>query len=312
MVHAEESDRERSVDCWEHELGTICGSFRLGQLSGRLSTRGSVTMNPVHGIDVTRVRCDLPQLTRSKSDVEAEPQESMFLIVQLQGVCTVRHRGEVVKLRPSGLALVDSCRPVELHFDPGMSTQLSFHLTRDHFAKSLSFRHFSVGLERSDPRSTTIRSFLRSMFLLDQVASTSYERQVLLENLTILAFARERVVVDQRQALYARARMEIEARFRDPELSPSEVALRIGEPLRSVQLVFQERAETIGEVINSMRLKAFQAELNQAVSRGQRPEIARLAFEAGFNDVSYFNRRYRSAMGMSPRQYIRERQLASA
>ena len=312
MVHAEESDRERSVDCWEHELGTICGSFRLGQLSGRLSTRGSVTMNPVHGIDVTRVRCDLPQLTRSKSDVEAEPQESMFLIVQLQGVCTVRHRGEVVKLRPSGLALVDSCRPVELHFDPGMSTQLSFHLTRDHFAKSLSFRRFSVGLERSDPRSTTIRSFLRSMFLLDQVASTSYERQVLLENLTILAFARERVVVDQRQALYARARMEIEARFRDPELSPSEVALRIGEPLRSVQLVFQERAETIGEVINSMRLKAFQAELNQAVSRGQRPEIARLAFEAGFNDVSYFNRRYRSAMGMSPRQYIRERQLASA
>lgn len=312
MVHAEESDREISVDCWEHGLRTICGSFRLGQLSGRLSTRGSVTMSPVHGIDVTRVRCDLPQLTRSKSDVEAEPQESMFLIVQLQGVCTVRHRGEVVQLRPSGLALVDSCRPVELHFDPGMSTQVSFHLTRDHFAKSLSFRSFSVGLERSDPRSTTIRSFLRSMFLLDQVASTSYERQVLLENLTILAFARERVVIDQRQALYARARMEIEARFRDPELSPSEVALRIGEPLRSVQLVFQERAETIGEVINSMRLRAFQAELNQAVSRGQRPEIARLAFEAGFNDVSYFNRRYRSAMGMSPRQYIRERQLASA
>lgn len=308
MAREEEPGCEIPVYNWEEELRKICGMFRAGQLSRRPSTRGAVTLSRMHGLDVAQVRCDLPQLTRSKPEIEAEPQENMFLIVQLEGACTIRHRGEVVRLEPNGMALIDSCRPVELQFEAGMSTQTSFHLSRDHFVKSFSFRNFTLGLDRSDPRSETIRSFLRSMFVLDRSASASYERQHLLENLTMLAFARERVIVDHRQALYIRARTEIEASFRDPELSPGEVALRVGEPLRSIQLAFQEREETISEVINRLRLNAFQADLDQEIRRDRRPEIARLAFSAGFNDISYFNRRYKWATGMSPRQYVRERQ----
>lgn len=309
-MREEEFEREIPVESWEENLRQICGIFRPGQLHHRQTTLGNVALGSFHGLDVATVRCDLPQLNRTRSEIDLEPQENMFLILQIEGACTVRHRGEVARLEPNSLALVDLCRPVELQFEQGMSIQTSLHLPRNHFEHSPVFRNFSVGLAQTDPRSETIRSFLRSMFLSDLPQDASLERQHLLEGLTMLAFARERAVTDQRQSLYARARSEVEASFRDAELSPSEVAARVGEPLRSVQLAFQERAETISGVINQLRLQAFQADLDREISRGRRPEIARLAFNAGFNDVSYFNRRYKALTGASPREYVRERQTA--
>jgi AraC-like DNA-binding protein len=106
--------------------------------------------------------------------------------------------------------------------------------------------------------------------------------------------------------LYQRVKSEIAANFRDPELTPSRLSKPFGETLRTIQLVFQKEHETVSNVINRYRLNAFQFELEQSLRRGQKPKISQLAYNSGFNDVSYFNRRYKEAKGMSPRQYINQ------
>ncbi len=90
---------------------------------------------------------------------------------------------------------------------------------------------------------------------------------------------------------------------RDPSLSVDEVARRQGITPRYVQMLFEEQGTTFGEFVTERRLDVARGMLRSPRYAGW--SIAGIAFEAGFKDLSHFNRRFRRRFGLTPRDYRR-------
>lgn len=88
------------------------------------------------------------------------------------------------------------------------------------------------------------------------------------------------------------------------ELSLGEVAARHRVSPRYVRMLFESEGTSITEFVREERLRRARSLLLSPCSRGRR--IAEIAYEVGFNDLSYFNRSFRRRFGHSPSE-LRER-----
>jgi AraC-like DNA-binding protein len=89
----------------------------------------------------------------------------------------------------------------------------------------------------------------------------------------------------------------------DVSLSIVEIARRQGVTPRYVQALFEEQGTTFGEFVIERRLDAARAMLRSPRYTGW--SIAGIAFEAGFKDLSHFNRRFRRRFGATPSELRR-------
>jgi transcriptional regulator GlxA family with amidase domain len=86
--------------------------------------------------------------------------------------------------------------------------------------------------------------------------------------------------------------------FADPALSTGSVAKQQNISVRYLQRLLESTGQSFAERVNELRLqRAF--ELLSAPDRARR-RIADIALEAGFSDVSYFNRLFRARFGDAP------------
>jgi AraC-like DNA-binding protein len=93
---------------------------------------------------------------------------------------------------------------------------------------------------------------------------------------------------------------------RDPAMTIDDIAGRQGVTRRYVQLLLEESGTTFGEFATERRLEAARAMLRSP--RFQSWSIAGIAFEAGFRDLSHFNRRFRRRFGLTPGEFRRQGQ----
>lgn len=93
---------------------------------------------------------------------------------------------------------------------------------------------------------------------------------------------------------------------RDPGLAIDEIAGRQGVTPRYVQLLLEEDGTTFTEFATERRLDAARAMLRSPRFRAW--SIAGIAFEAGFRDLSHFNRRFRRRFGLTPSDFRRHEQ----
>jgi AraC-like DNA-binding protein len=89
----------------------------------------------------------------------------------------------------------------------------------------------------------------------------------------------------------------IQAGCSAPELSPEDVASRVGVSVRYVQRLLQPTGMTLGEHLIRARLDRARALL---ADPGRR-KIIDVAFDCGFKDVTHFARRFKARFGMTPR-----------
>lgn len=111
--------------------------------------------------------------------------------------------------------------------------------------------------------------------------------------------ARESVMEGRRQAILARIR----ARASDPNFDSMAMARELGVTRRYVNLLLERTGRSFSEHLLSRRLEIALALL--AVP--SRRTIASIALEAGFGDVSYFNRVFRRQFGDTPGNFQRDR-----
>lgn len=92
---------------------------------------------------------------------------------------------------------------------------------------------------------------------------------------------------------------------RDASLSIDEIARRQGVTPRYVQILFEDQGITFGEFVNERRLDIARSMLRSPRYAGW--SIAGIAFEAGFKDLSHFNRRFRRRFGVTPSEFRQPR-----
>lgn len=91
---------------------------------------------------------------------------------------------------------------------------------------------------------------------------------------------------------------EVLARLAEPNLSVGAIARNQGVSPRYVQRLFEADGRTFSEFLRDSRL-----DLALGLLRGADPKsasISTIAYEAGFNDLSNFNRSFRRRFGMTP------------
>jgi len=93
-------------------------------------------------------------------------------------------------------------------------------------------------------------------------------------------------------------RQSVSARLRNPKLSPADIAKTNGISERYLRQLFAEMGTSLSEFLNAQRLELALRLLTSPLHRNRR--IAEIAFEAGFSDLSHFNRRFRARFHMTP------------
>ena len=164
-----------------------------------------------------------------------------------------------------------------------------------------------------DPANPAVRHLDRTIdFLLD--ADEVYEdqdltrhAQAMLGDLIVLALgARGEVaeVAAERGLRAARQReliAVIEKRFAEPSLSITTVSDALNLSRRYVSDLLLESGATFSERVLELRLQKARAMLSDV--RYDDTKVSDIAFACGFNEVTYFNRRFRAQFGCSPTQY---------
>ena len=90
----------------------------------------------------------------------------------------------------------------------------------------------------------------------------------------------------------------IKSGFHDPAFSSQSVAQRLGLSRRYVNDLLAESGSSFAERVLEMRLHKARAMLLDA--RHDRLKISEIAWTCGFNEVPYFNRRFRLRYGITP------------
>jgi len=125
-----------------------------------------------------------------------------------------------------------------------------------------------------------------------------------LMDLAVLAFGtdRDNMEIARLRGLRA-ARLDavlrrIRADYADPEISPASVAARTGISTRYLHALLHETGASFAERIQELRLARAFALL--CAERGRVRKVSDAAYEAGFSDLSHFNRLFRRKYGLTP------------
>jgi AraC-like DNA-binding protein len=95
----------------------------------------------------------------------------------------------------------------------------------------------------------------------------------------------------------------------DPELCAATLAKKFHCSQRYVHKLFSTTGRSVGEHVNGQRILVCTRNLLDHAHR--RATIAEVAFNAGFRDISYFNRLFKRSTGLAPREFRRAMSLTT-
>lgn len=304
---------ELPVDQFHADLQRVCGQFDLRPADARGRMRGGVQMEQRAGLEIAHVAADLQQVFRSTSQIRKDSGENYFLILQEEGRALMCQNDVACMLQPGDMVLIDSAAPSEFTFFGHFNRQLSLHLPRAemHARFGYDLIRGGISLPRHDPTTLALCAVLGKVFGADANASTQiYLREAMFG--LIGATLHERsgksgyMGIDSdlggARAL-AQGQAYMDTHFRDPELTIQDIADDLGMSLRQLQRGFAAVGTTPTKYLLMKRLEHARRGLEDRRAGRRGDLISSIAYEAGFSDLSYFQRSFRKTFGASPRAF---------
>lgn len=298
---------------WVDDLHYTCGSFRPRAMDTSLDIRGEARRINACGMEFSHISNDLDRVDHDWDDVRRDAIEQLFLLVQLEGSCGVEHNGRQNALNVGDCILVDSTKPTTFHFGGKFSNHLSLNLPRQliyfHGGDKLDVART---LEAADPMAVMLRALLAKVLTIsDSDVHAANLRQLMLDA------TRQAFVSDVHNALsfdslsdLASRRLQmidalIDQHLTSPYLSAQWLATRVGVSMRVLQLHFRDLGMTCTTFIRDKRLRFAREKIKQLQYRHGSQTIADVAYSAGFNDLSYFNRCFKELFACAPSELLK-------
>lgn len=298
------------VDQFRSDLHAVCGSFQVQPAASRNFMRGAVAHEARGGFEFAHVAKDAQSIRRDRSDIARDGAEHFFLIVQEEGRALMSQRDSVSMLRPGDLVLIDSTEPSEFTFFGSYSRQLSIHLPRAELQKRFGDAlRGGLLMPRTDHTTLAIIAVLAKAFQPNNnPTQSSYLGEAMYGLLGSMLFANGTssrcIDADVGNArLLERAVAYVDAHHTDCDLTIQRVALDLKTSSRQLQRAFTPLDITPTEYLQQKRLATACQALKHKRSVDSKTLISTIAFTAGFNDLSYFNRLFRSTFHCTPSQY---------
>ena len=256
---------------------------------------------------VAEVASTAQDVQRTRREISRTDDEYLQIAMVSRGVARVAQDGREVVLGPGDYAIHETTRPFRWTFGGDWEVGV-FTLPRG-----------SVGLSEAESRLLTARRLdgqagitgVVSRFLkdlgrnLDSLCGTQSER--VLADVTDLVVAllsawgddSEVVRTSVQRSLMLRIKDYIDRRLADPTLGPAEIAAAVNIDQVPAQAV-RGRGPVGGPVCSGLRLQRCRRDLLDP--RLADRSVAAIAFGWGFGDLSGFNRAFKAAYGVTPRE----------
>lgn len=275
--------------------------------------QGTISRTDVASIQISRVEATKHLVLRLRSHIARSIGDVYFVNLQLDGVGRYTQRGHEQICGPGDLAIVDTTEPFEIancrNFSlfcfavprqllPGALAErprLRLSATEAGRALSRTLSGYAELCLRSEPNSGI------SAFGAQHVVDLISHAPGILEGRS-----------PERAGLSVLLSMmldHIDRHVNDPELCAATLAQKFHCSQRYVHKLFSTTGRSVGEHVNGQRILVCTRNLLDHAHR--RATIAEVAFNAGFRDISYFNRLFKRSTGLAPREFRRAMSLTT-
>jgi AraC family transcriptional regulator, positive regulator of tynA and feaB len=272
--------------------------------------RGTVTARSVGALGVSRIVSDAQTVHRTPEQVKRGAGDVFFLNLPLTAGTRAAQDGRDARLAGGDFTLVDSTRPFELGFGESFD-QLSFTIPHAALAPLLVDPEGATARRVRGDRglgavaSGALRAAATATGPLDTGAGVTLGRHLV--GLVALALGGVSTApAPAAPALTPRvllelARDEIERSLDDAELTPADVAARVGISTRYLHRLFSDDGLSFGRWLLARRLERGAEALGDPARAHW--SVTAIALDHGFADPSYFARTFRARFGVTPRQW---------
>ncbi len=235
-----------------------------------------------------------------------DENDALYMVINRQGRFRVVLQDQGFELAIGDAAVLDLRRHGELHcLEEGETWSLSLprealrHLVRD--IEQTIERHIPA----SNPTLRLLTGYLETLFALDDIAEPELAGIHIADLVASALGARQDAMatIEERGVRAARLRNVLDAIAQsagDPDLAPAQVAGGLGMSVRYLHRLLEDSGRTFSEHLLERRLDRAHRLLRDP--RLAYRKISEIALEAGFADLSHFNRSFRRRFGETPSQ----------
>jgi AraC-like DNA-binding protein len=259
------------------------------------------------GVCATRATATTVRRTPRLAREDTEPM--VFVSLQRSGTSIVIQHGREAVLGAGDFAVYETTSPYSLLFDDGIDATF-FRIPRaalalpDHAVRDVA----AVRVSSGNPLAGLTSQYLAKLAGDPAILSGRAGEAAAIPTVELIRAALTVQLGDDRLArkprentLALRLLADMRAHLGDPHLSPAAVAARQHISVRYLHRVLQREGVRFGEWVRHTRLEAARRDLADAGSG--RPPVAAVARRWGFSDPAYFSKAFRSAFGVSPREW---------
>jgi len=262
--YQKDADTRSGASNFDYWREVVCGEFvQLGCEPQADQDLNNFEANLRGGVGFTDVAfsevISRPHIVNRTAEQISKANEDDFLIsFQLENKCTVSQYGREALLTPGSFALYDSTAPYSLSFEEDFH-QFVVQMPRDVLARHLiePEKYAAISVNAATGLGSVLKDFIFS--LANELSSSEVKpSDVLSENLvSLIALSFSSSVVQSgltesdcvKEALVRRIRHFVESNLFDPTLNNNKVAESQGISLRYLHKLFQDKEESIHEMI---------------------------------------------------------------
>lgn len=287
---------------WHEEFGRGVVRCVIEPLSD-VPFRAEATLRALPGMR-TIAWAGSPVRNRRTAALTADADAGIGLFVNLGSAAMASQRGRDVTLRPGDAVLIGHDPSVVIPSPAGFLGVIVPQAALTSRVSDIDDRTMRLIPRRNEPL-RLVRSYLRSLPKKLSLGSPALRSTVAshIHDLLALTLSPQPNLGEEGLSAVRAARLaaifdRIAEEFHDPNLTVAMIARREGISPRYLQYLLETSGTSFTARVNELRLQRAFALLTGPGGRARR--ISDVALEAGFSDISHFNRLFRSRFGDTP------------
>jgi AraC family transcriptional regulator, positive regulator of tynA and feaB len=311
------------VEAWHETLHSSWGRYNP-VVNDPKTFVAKIRAQNVYGITAMHLMPNASRVERTQRDARIDGMDHYYAMFSVAGTVTVIQNDQAVELVGGQVLLVDSARSVTYVGDPRHEQRsmpatdmdrnnyrqcFVLQLPRESLLSHLGFEpQYGPGVRWNTRAGQVFFKLVGDAVDGDEptsVATDSYMRLVIYDLIGAIFSPSDPVAFSRTDKLFKRVCYIVEGRFRDPNLTPDDVAAEAGISRRYLQKLFAMRNLTYTHFVNSVRLDHAALLLQRRVLLGTIQPISTIAYTCGFNNYANFSKQFRIRFGHAPGAHAR-------
>ena len=297
-----------TVADWNARLKSVCGSFHTH--TARDSIQGSVSMQSILGIDMARINVGPSQIVRSQQDVQRDDSTNYFLIIQRAAQAHILHQNRSTLLEPGDMVVVDSAQQSNFTYTGSgterISDQISVHIPRRMLEGGFARKHIGEKIPAQSDLAQCVWQQLMALHTLPSMLQGSMLQTTHFQSLFLRTLA-QIFSEHKHQEKFVKVLQSLLTNVEESACAVEHFADMTCSSRRTFFRIFQERNISFGELMKYIRLLRFLQLCRAAPVDAPPPSVGAMAYQAGFTDISNFNRLFKTTFGVTPSALVTHR-----